>query len=122
GQEGDAIRSGRGHAVSPRLSRRDLLKGVALLGGAGLKARTTTAFSIAGRPVQIVVSSVSPLTARISVLAIEDGRLQTIPSDGALDERIPPSPPASVTATPIDSAHAGDLVVDLSADPMTIRI
>jgi alpha-glucosidase/alpha-D-xyloside xylohydrolase len=143
--------------LSPKLSRRDLLKGAALVGvGAGLKARTaaattrglkarttsatdivqslrpaptagvvqafTPASTIAGRPVQIVVTSASPVTARISILAVENGRLQTIPTDGALDARIPASPPALVTESRVDSMHAGDLTIHVSADPMTIRI
>jgi alpha-glucosidase (family GH31 glycosyl hydrolase) len=110
--------------LSQRLSRRDLLKGAAVLGtGAGLKARTTSeALTIAGRPVQLVVTSVSLTTARISILAIENGGLQPIPTDGALDERIPSSPPARVTETRIDSMHAGDLTIHVSVDPLTIRI
>ena len=119
--------------MSSTLSRRDLLKRAAVVGAASLKARTTTATSdvvqafrpaimIAGRPVQVVVTSVSPSTARISILAIENGSLQTIPADGALDERIPSSPPARLTETRIDSMHAGDLTIHVSVDPLTIRI
>jgi alpha-glucosidase/alpha-D-xyloside xylohydrolase len=65
---------------------------------------------------------VSPSTARISILAIENGSLQPIPADGALDARIPSSPPARLTETRIDSMHAGDLTIHVSVDPLTIRI
>jgi alpha-glucosidase/alpha-D-xyloside xylohydrolase len=120
-----------------KLSRRDLLKGAALVGGAarleaGLKPRATgtatpaviarpdfaqafrPVFAVAGRPVEIVITSASPSTARISVLAVDDGRLQTIPNDGALVERSWPQPAARLTAPRTEPIRAGDLTVRVS--------
>ena len=91
--------------MSGRLSRRDLLKRATLLGGAGLTRAVVTQdlaavvqnvsppLTIAGRPVQVAVTAATPLTtAYFRILPIVDGRLQSIPSDGALDQQVLSAP------------------------------
>jgi alpha-glucosidase (family GH31 glycosyl hydrolase) len=113
--------------MSEKLSRRDLLKHAALLGGAGLARPvvaqdSSPALTIAGRPVQFIVSSITPATARIQVLSVDAGRLQAVPADGALVDGIVSAPPPRLDATFIDSAHVGDLIVHISKEPLTFRV
>jgi alpha-glucosidase (family GH31 glycosyl hydrolase) len=117
--------------VSEKLSRRDLLKQAAILGlvaqdfsPAGLVAQDLSpALTITNRPVQVAVTSATPLTARIQILAVENGRLQTVASDGALDQPIASVPEVRPMGAFIpDSAHVGDLVVNISKQPLTFRI
>ena len=115
-----------------RLSRRDLLKGAALLGAAvvpdralALRATASQDFrsdaSIAGRSVRIVITSISALTARITLLALDRGGFETVPPDGSLDAGVLISP-VKITDPPIDSAHAGDLTITISREPLIFRI
>jgi alpha-glucosidase (family GH31 glycosyl hydrolase) len=112
----------------PTLSRRDLLKQAALVGGAGIVQAVTSAqasdrpLMVAGRPAQVVISSATPLTARITILPVDEGRLQPIPSDGALAGGVPASPAASLNQPHIDSAHVGDLIVLTSKPYQEFRI
>jgi alpha-glucosidase (family GH31 glycosyl hydrolase) len=109
--------------MTEKLSRRDLLKQAALLGGASLVAQDfSPALTIGGRRVQVDVTSATPLTARIRILAVVDGRLQSVPSDGALDQRILSAPDPRLGAAVPASAHVGDLVVNISKQPLTFRI
>jgi len=112
----------------PTLSRRDLLKQAALVGGAGIVQAVTSAqasdrpLMVAGRPAQVVISSATPLTARITILPVDEGRLQPVPSDGALAGGVPASPAASLNQPLVDSAHVGDLIVLTSKPYQEFRI
>ena len=119
--------------VSERLSRRDLLKRAALFSGVGLAQTVSAAdalvaqgsgpaLTIAGHPVQIIVTSATPSTTRIRILPVVDGRLESVPIDGALDERVLSAPEPRPEAAVPDSAHVGDLVVSISKQPLTFRI
>jgi alpha-glucosidase (family GH31 glycosyl hydrolase) len=89
-------------------------------GTAGAQRATLT---IAGRPVEIVITPATGVTARISVLAIENGQPQAIPADGSLADRSWPAPSGRLTAVyGTQSIAAGELTVRVSADPLTIRI
>src|SRR5437588_10860352 len=66
---------------------------------AGLKAPTTTdvvqafrpAFAIGGRPVEVLVTSATPSTVRISIVALD---IPAMAADGALVDRSWPAPVA----------------------------
>ena len=111
------------------LSRRDLLK-------AGLKACATSvvvtdiaraatdpAITVAGRPVEIQIAPVSPVTTRISILALDGGRAQTIPDTGALAHPASPMPPARISQLPGERVlHSGSLLVRLSRSPERLAL
>jgi alpha-glucosidase (family GH31 glycosyl hydrolase) len=66
--------------------------------------------------VEIVITAASPLTTRISVLALDGGQPQTIPDDGALANRRWPTPAARIRAlAPEQTIKSGTLTVRLSA-------
>ena len=108
------------------LSRRQVLKrlgvagaGVAFSGGV-LRAQTRS-ITIAGKPVEIAVASVSPSTVRITALPVggpsavaDDGALVAAAAGKALGRRSTPESLASI--------RAGDLTVRFTAEPPTIHI
>src|SRR5215475_6972860 len=114
--------------MKERPSRREALKGIGSAGVVALlDARSLTAqeaaIRVAGRPVEIAVSSVSAVTIRLSVMPIVDGQPQPLPHDGSLAQRTWSPPAARITSlTRARQARCGDLVVKLTPDPLTIRV
>src|SRR5580693_884223 len=102
------------------MTRRDALRtaaaGAAALLPAGIAhAQAADAIRVAGKPVDVTITSVSPHTVRIQIRALENGQPQNVPGDGALvkDDW---GPPALHTATLAArrSVACGDLKVTLS--------
>src|SRR5262245_13653807 len=110
------------------LSRRDALKSFGAAGaGALLNSRAAiaqgAAIRVAGRPVEIAVTSVSAQTVRLSIVPIENGKPQPIPSDGSLAPQKWPAPVARLTTLAREqSVRCGELRVKLSPEPLTIRV
>ena len=76
-----------------------------------------------GAPVEIVVSSVSPITARITVLPIASGVVGAIPVDGALVQSEWGQALARArSAAPLKSVQAGQLRVRFTDAPPTIVV
>jgi alpha-glucosidase/alpha-D-xyloside xylohydrolase len=110
------------------LSRREVLKqigtaGAGLVLAPGVIRGQSAGLVIAGKTVQIVVSEVSPLTVRLTVLPLEGGRSATVPVDGALvgeagirvrAERRSPER--------FDPIRAGNLTVRFTGDPPTLHV
>ncbi|MBI1786740.1 MAG: glycoside hydrolase family 31 protein [Acidobacteria bacterium] len=111
--------------VRPPLSRRQVLKSVGAA-GALLAERPGCAASplrVAGQEIEIQIAPVSAITVRLTVLPIREGKLGTVPEDGALARKAW-SPPAArwrgeERVRPI---QAGDLIVTLTADPLTLAV
>ena len=116
------------------LSRRDALKHL----GAGAAALALRPFPsavlrqageqpliIAGQRAELAVSSVSPVTVRLTLRAAgpADAASQTIPYTGALvkDEFSPAALRTSDTSA-VSQVHIGDVVVRLTANPPTIHV
>jgi len=105
------------------MTRRDILRGLALAGADSLSRAQTSEIRIAGQPVEITLTPVSPYNARITVLAIQNGRAQPIPSDGALVTDDWGEPAARIrTVTGSRTVRCGGLTVTLQADPTIIRV
>jgi alpha-glucosidase/alpha-D-xyloside xylohydrolase len=111
------------------ISRRTALKGLGavgattLVGSADAKAAQDGGLKVAGRAVEVSVTSVSPQIVRVSVVAIEDGKPQPIPSDGSLVKLDWGAPVLKTTSlTEARTVVCGDSRVTVSADPLTIRI
>src|SRR2546423_10477303 len=84
------------------ISRREALKSFGAVGaGALLSSRMTLAqdatIRVAGRSVEIALTSVSPQTVRLSIVPIENGKPQPIPLDGSLIAQTWPKPVARLT-------------------------
>ena len=91
--------------------------------GRGIGLAQEMPIQIAGRPVEITLSSVSPETVRITIQAIENGQPQPIASDGALVQENWGQPAARLrTLAGARSVRCGDLTVKFSANPLTIRV
>ena len=110
------------------MTRRQALKritsasaGVALSGGV-IRGQTAD-ITIGGRPVEIVVSSLSPATVRINVLPITGGAATVVPDDGGLAQpdaanRVG----AGRAADTFKPVRAGNLAVRFTAQPPTVHI
>ena len=114
--------------MSKLISRREALRvfgsagAGAALGGAALSA-PEGGLRIAGRSVEVAVSSVSAHTVRISLAPLENGRTQPIRSDGSLIEQgVAPPAKRFISLTSGESVRFGDLLVKLEPDPLTIRV
>jgi alpha-glucosidase/alpha-D-xyloside xylohydrolase len=114
--------------MNEKTSRREALKsigsaGVVALFDAQALAASDDAIRIAGAPVEITVSSVSAVTARLSVTPIINGRPQPLPHDGSLARRTWSAPAARITSlTRERQTRCGDLMVKISPDPLIIRV
>jgi alpha-glucosidase (family GH31 glycosyl hydrolase) len=114
--------------MSDFVSRREVLKrigkataGLALTGGV-IRGQDTD-IVVAGKPVEIVVASVSPITVRISVLPIEGGRTAAMPDTlTVVSEGQGRAAGRGRTAGSINSVKAGNLVVRYTANPPTLHI
>ena len=114
--------------MNEKPSRREALKSISSAGVLALLNTPTLtaqgeAIRVAGLPVEIAVSAVSPQTARISLVPLVNGRPQPMPADGSL---VQPtwSAPVARWRTAADGARVrcGELTVTLSAAPLTLRV
>src|SRR3984893_16130092 len=103
------------------VTRRKALQSVATAGagallGQGIGLSEGTSIQIAGRPVEIALTSISRQTVRITILPIENGQPLPVPIDGALIQENW-GPPAMRLRTPgTRRVKCGDLTVRLSGD------
>src|SRR6516225_4465148 len=110
------------------ITRREVLKNVAAAGSTALlkpliRLTEEPAIRIAGRPVEIALRSISPVTVRITVAPLENNQSQPILSDGALVRETWGKPVASLrTLTGPYAVKCGDLNVKLAPEPLTIGI
>ena len=89
----------------------------------GRESNQDSAIHVAGQQVEIAVTTVSARTVRISVLALENGKPQPIPTEGSLVEQVWPKPVARVSTLPRElTIRSGDLQVRLLPGPLTVRI
>src|ERR1039457_1585035 len=109
------------------LTRREAIKQIAAASAGALVAPALLRgqgadIIIAGQPVTIAVSSVSPATVRITALPIVDGKPAPVPLTGALADAeaaraLTPRPPAE-----FGRVVAGDLIVRVTTGPPTIHV
>jgi alpha-glucosidase (family GH31 glycosyl hydrolase) len=110
------------------ISRRAALREAAASGaasvlGAALKDSIEPSLHVWGRAVEVVVAPVGPSIVRISIVPLESGHDLAIPRNGSLVEENWPVPVArlrSLSARQI--IHCAASRVELSADPLTVRI
>ena len=104
------------------LTRRAALRTVLSAGATALAAQET-AIRIAGRPVEITLTSISPETVRITAQSIENGQVQPIPTDGALLRESWGEPVVRLRALAgSQTVKCGDLTLHLSAAQLTVRV
>ena len=110
------------------LSRREALKRIGAAGAGLVTARSvirgqSSDIVVAGHPVEVVVSSLSPATVRLTVLPLESGRATGVPVDGALVEEGEGRPLARRRAPEgFEPVRAGNLVVRFEPDPPRLRV
>ena len=82
-----------------------------------------TPIRIIGRPVEIALTSISPLTVRLTIQPVENGSTQPIASDGALVQENWGPPSARLrTHAGTRSIRCGDLTVKIAPTPFVIRV
>ena len=112
--------------MSPHISRRDAVKRI---GAAGVTALVPTAIlrgqlteiRVAGRPVEIAVTSLSRHTVRLTIAPIEGGRTATVPLNGGL-VNVEASRVESRIRRPTRLVRLGDLTVGFTSDPPTLHV
>jgi alpha-glucosidase/alpha-D-xyloside xylohydrolase len=112
--------------MSPHISRRDAVKRI---GAAGVTALVPTAIlrgqstdiRVAGRAVEIAVTSLSRHTVRLTIAPIEGGRTATVPLNGGL-VNVEASRVESRIRRPTRTVRLGDLTVRFTTDPPTIHV
>ena len=110
------------------ISRRRAVKQIgaagagAIISGGILRGQAAD-IRIAGQPVEIAVTALSPSTVRLSVLPIEAGRPSEIPLNGGLVEpRAGRAVGRARSGSAMKSIRAGDLVVRFTEDPPTLHV
>ena len=109
------------------ISRRAALKGLGASGAAALlpssSVRGADALMVTGRPVELQIGPVGDHIVRVSLVPLEAGRAQAIPSTGSLLEGITKDPVLRVTdlAEP-RSVSCGQSRVTALPGPLVIRI
>ena len=104
------------------VTRREALIGAAVVLGHSSSVAQTP-LQITGRPVEITLISISKQTVRFTIRTIENGKPVPIVSDGALVDEDQGQHVAQITAlTAPRSVQCGDMIVRLSASPLTIRV
>ena len=102
------------------VSRRDALKQLGILGtgfalGGRLRRTGDAPLVVAGRPVELSVTSLGPRTVRITVRAITDGGMTPAPATGELTDGVATSAPLRTarTTSAVGRVRAGTLTVTL---------
>lgn len=115
--------------MSDQLSRRDALRRLGALGAGlvltprGIIRGTVPGITVAGRPVEIAIASLSATTARITLHPLSDGRPEAVPVTGALaTERPGAVVERSRTVRRVSRVRAGNLVVKFTDSPPTIVV
>jgi alpha-glucosidase/alpha-D-xyloside xylohydrolase len=115
-------------AMAARISRRQALKDLGIAGaGLAISGRIirgqTTDIIVAGRPVEIAVSSVSPATVRITVRPIVDSAPAPVAVTGALErESFGANLATARGPAPLARVRAGNLNVRFTPGPPTIVV
>ena len=108
------------------ISRREVLGSLACAGMGVLLSRgrataQVAGLTIAGRPVDLALTSVSPDTIRLSLVPIEN---KSIVDDGVLSEavrRLAPPVPFSTLASP-PGVRLGNLIVKVEREPLSLTV
>ena len=121
-------RSGSMRVMSRPITRREALKHLAsattgvALSGSIIRGQAAD-IMIGGKPVEIVVSSLSPATVRLNVLPIAGAAAVAVPDDGGL---VQPDAATRVgagrAADTFKAVRAGDLAVRFTAQPPTLHV
>jgi len=110
------------------LTRREALKRIGTAGAGIVFARgvirgQSSDIIVAGRAVEIIVSTLGPSTVRLTVLPIESGRPAGVPADGAIVQTGEGRALARhYTRERFDPVRAGNLVVRFEANPPTLHV
>jgi alpha-glucosidase/alpha-D-xyloside xylohydrolase len=110
------------------ISRRDALHGMTAAGaGAFLSGTQALAqprpLEIAGKPVELSLTSVSPQTVRITFQLLDNGQAKALPQDGALVKEDWGQPAAKYRALEGSrNVKCGALTVKVNRDPFSIRV
>ena len=111
-------------AMKRSITRRQALRGAAALIPAGIvRAQDPVPIRVAAKPVEVAITTVSPITVRIQIYSFENSKPQTGPSDGALikeDWGQPLTRPDTVGAPRV--FKSGDLSVKLTSAPLAIQV
>lgn len=102
-------------------SRRQMLRTLSAASAGLLVSQNVSAAGFGAKGIEIQVSSVSAHTVRLSVLAIDHGKVRTIPNDGSLTRSLWGGP-ATKIRNASQSVRAGDLLVSVSRDPLVFAV
>src|SRR5262245_5164522 len=112
--------------MSKRISRRKILQGLGYAGAGAFIARGTQAVQkselvIAGRPVDLLIESISQHTVRIYLSPLAEPA-KPLPDDGVLKQTALAANRFSAPQTQTKSIALGNLDVQIGSKPLTVRI
>ena len=112
--------------MSPQWNRRDVLKGLAAASTAltaslrkGLAEESTPA---SAQPVEIQITPISPHTSRLSILAVKNGSVGAIPSNGSLVRESWGTPIAKLRTEPSHAIAVGNLRLKVGFSPVRVAV
>ena len=113
--------------MSKHYNRRQALKTIATASAAAMLPRVLRAeqqtLQVAGRELEIQITSISDSTFRLTLLPIQNGRARLIPDDGSLVRRDWGAPLATLRANVGKrDVKCGALTVHINSDLLTFNI
>lgn len=113
--------------MSKRYGRREVLKGMSAACAAylvpGPEEAATKILRVAGREVELQISTVSAHTFRLSVMPLENGRAGAIPTDGSLVRASWGEPVARLRgAARAQTVRAGEASIHIDPESLTLAI
>src|SRR5436309_2791318 len=110
--------------MSPQWNRRDVLKGLVAASTAlttslrkGLAEESTP---VTARPVEIQITPISPHTFRLSILAVKNGSVGPIPTNGSLVKESWGAPIAKLRTEPARAIAVGNVRLKIGFRPVSI--
>src|SRR6185437_3584323 len=112
--------------MTARYSRREAIKTLAAASAAAVLPRIVLADSslqVAGRPVEIQLTSVSPHAFRLTITPLERGHAGAVSSDGSLVRSDWGTPAATIQqSSSVSPVKCGELNVSVGTKPLTFTI
>jgi alpha-glucosidase (family GH31 glycosyl hydrolase) len=117
-------------SIKGSLTRRAALRNIAIAGSGTVAAQMlggaeAVSLEVSGKPVEVTLSAASSKTIRITIQAVENGLAQPVPMDGALAREQFGKTVArvrAVTASGKKEFRCGEFSVQISANPLSLRV
>ncbi|HET8823841.1 MAG TPA: TIM-barrel domain-containing protein [Terriglobales bacterium] len=112
--------------MANKFNRRQVMKTIAAASAAAMLPRAargdSSSLEIAGRRVELQITSVSPHTFRLALLPIQGSSVGLIPDDGSLVKSDWGAPSATIREAMPTTVKCGELKIKVNFDPLALTI